>query len=142
MDAPRDETLHASAVEISGRAVLILGPSGSGKSALALDLMSRGASLIADDRTVVSRVADVPVASAPDGIRGRIEARGIGILASAVSGPTPVLLVVDLGQAPDGRLPQRHIFPLVGVEIQLINARGIANVGPAILQYLKGGRVD
>jgi len=48
------QTLHASCVAFNGRAVLILGPSGAGKSALALDLMSRGGSLIADDQVIFS----------------------------------------------------------------------------------------
>ncbi|MFQ5437976.1 MAG: HPr kinase/phosphorylase, partial [Paracoccaceae bacterium] len=45
--------VHAGAVAFDRRAVLILGPSGSGKSSLALELMSRGASLVSDDRTIL-----------------------------------------------------------------------------------------
>lgn len=45
--------LHASCVALDGRGLLILGPSGSGKSALALELMALGADLVADDRTEI-----------------------------------------------------------------------------------------
>ena len=47
--------LHATCVAVDGRGLLILGPSGSGKSALALQLIALGAQLVADDRTRVSR---------------------------------------------------------------------------------------
>jgi HPr kinase/phosphorylase len=47
--------LHATTVAIGGRGVLILGPSGSGKSGLALELMAMGAGLVADDRTEVTQ---------------------------------------------------------------------------------------
>ncbi len=47
------ETIHASSVAIDGRAVLITGPSGSGKSDLTLRLLDRGFSLVSDDQTLV-----------------------------------------------------------------------------------------
>ena len=53
LNYPKPEILHASCVTDGVSAVLIVGPSGSGKSALALELMSREAALIADDRTIV-----------------------------------------------------------------------------------------
>ena len=46
--------LHATTVALAGQGVLILGPSGSGKSGLALQLMAMGAELVADDRTIVT----------------------------------------------------------------------------------------
>ena len=59
------ETVHASTVAIDGRAVLISGPSGSGKSDLALRLIDRGFTLVSDDQTIVSRDGDRLIASAP-----------------------------------------------------------------------------
>ena len=47
------ETLHATSVAIGGRAVLLCGPSGVGKSDLALRLIDRGATLVSDDYTLV-----------------------------------------------------------------------------------------
>ena len=59
------ETVHASTVAIGGKAVLIGGPSGSGKSDLALRLIDRGAVLISDDYTIVRRTDAGLVANAP-----------------------------------------------------------------------------
>ena len=51
-------TIHATCVAIRGRAVLITGPSGAGKSDLALRLIDRGAVLVRDDYTVLTRIGD------------------------------------------------------------------------------------
>ena len=74
------ETVHASTVASDGRAVLISGPSGSGKSDLALRLLDRGFTLVSDDQTIVRRDGDRLVASAPPTIKGKLEIRGIGIV--------------------------------------------------------------
>ena len=74
------ETVHASTVALEGRAVLISGPSGSGKSDLALRLLDRGFSLVSDDQTLVRRERDRLVASPPPNIAGKLEIRGIGIV--------------------------------------------------------------
>lgn len=133
-------TLHASCVALGGRAVLILGASGSGKSALALELMARGAALIADDRTRLIARDAVLIASAPPTIRGMIEARGVGLLAAEPAPPTPVALVVDLDQAETARLPQVHETMLLDVRLTLLRKVEHAHFPAAILQYLKGGR--
>ena len=67
------ETLHASAVAFEGRAVLITGPSGSGKSDLALRLLDRGFRLVSDDQPVVKLDGERLVASAPPTIAGKLE---------------------------------------------------------------------
>ena len=59
------ETIHASTVALEGRAVLISGPSGSGKSDLALRLLDRGFTLVSDDQTIVKREGERLIASAP-----------------------------------------------------------------------------
>ena len=74
------ETLHASTVAIDGRAVLIPGPSGSGKSDLALRLLDRGFTLVSDDQTIVRRDGERLIASAPPTIAGKLEIRGVGIV--------------------------------------------------------------
>lgn len=72
------------------------GPSGSGKSDIALRLIDNGARLIADDRTKLVRQGDALIASAPDAISGQIEVRGVGVLPIDYSNRAPLSLVFDL----------------------------------------------
>lgn len=90
------ETLHASCVSIAGRAVLIEGPSGAGKSDLALRLIDRGAQLVSDDYTVLSRFANALFASPPATIAGKIEIRGLGVIGMPWVERAPVALLVTL----------------------------------------------
>ena len=122
--------------------MLIVGPSGSGKSALALAMMSLGAGLVSDDRTVLTREGTQVLADAPDAIRGRVEARGVGILAAVAVGPAPVTLIVDLGQAATERLPGRAERDLLGVPLPLVLGPMGPHLHHALRQYLLGGRTD
>ncbi|MCB2151511.1 MAG: hypothetical protein KDE06_10360, partial [Rhodobacteraceae bacterium] len=63
--AARPAILHAACVSLEGRGVLVLGPSGSGKSALALQLMAHGCTLVSDDAVEVRDDDGAPVARAP-----------------------------------------------------------------------------
>src|SRR6478752_5882906 len=74
------ETLHASTVAKDGRAVLITGPSGSGKSDLALRLLDRGFTLVSDDQTILKKDGTRLIASTPMTIAGKLEVRGLGII--------------------------------------------------------------
>jgi serine kinase of HPr protein (carbohydrate metabolism regulator) len=98
------ETLHATSVAIGGRAVLLSGPSGSGKSDLALRLIDRGAALVSDDYTLVKRIDGRLVATAPATIAGRMEVRGLGIVDLPHVGEAPVALLIDLFDTID-RMP-------------------------------------
>ena len=138
-------TLHASCVAVAGRAVLILGASGRGKSALALELMARGARLIADDGTILSPgapPASPPMARAPARIRGRIEARFVGILGAECAGPAPVALAVDLDHTETTRLPPRRSLCLLGHDVPLLHKVDAGYFPAAILQYVLSGRVE
>lgn len=131
--------VHGTAVALSGRGVLITGPSGAGKSALALQLMAFGAQLVADDRVMILREGESLIASAPDAIRGLIEARGVGIL-SADPCTARLVLAVDLSQIEDTRLPpMRHSF-VHGLPLPLVLGQDAPHLPAAILQYLKAGR--
>ncbi len=111
--------LHATCVAIGGRAVLIVGPSGAGKSDLALRLIDRGAVLVADDQVELRAQGGQLLAAAPPTIAGRMEVRGIGIIAMAHDSPMPVALLIDLAQAPD-RLPERRAVTFAGVEVPVV----------------------
>src|SRR5437899_1742790 len=90
------ETVHASTVATDGRAVLIMGPSGSGKSDLALRLLDRGFTLVSDDQTIVRKDGSRLLASAPPNIAGKLEIRGIGIVEMNSVRDIPVALLVEL----------------------------------------------
>ncbi|NML08918.1 aldolase [Sphingobium sp. AR-3-1] len=114
------ETLHATSVAIAGRVVLLCGPSGSGKSDLGLRLIDRGGILVSDDYTLVKRIDGRLVATAPDTIRGKMEVRGLGIIAMPVSQDAPVALLADLFDIVD-RMPLEPLFRAVaGIDVPVI----------------------
>ncbi len=106
-------SIHASAVLVDHRGVLIRGPSGAGKSRLAFDLMLAGRSgqipgtvLVGDDRVFVSvRNRQLVVRPAPE-LAGLIEIRGLGIRRCDFTGEAVIGLVVDLCAEDAARLPQ------------------------------------
>ncbi|KDB02642.1 HPr kinase [Defluviimonas sp. 20V17] len=126
---------------LDGRGVLILGPSGAGKSGLALQLMALGARLVADDRTRLSARAGSLIARAPAAIAGRIEARGLGILAADAVGEAVVALAVDLGQTETDRLPPDRRLTLMGCTVPLCHGISSGHFPAAIVQYLRAGRI-
>ena len=134
MNPPRAlsaETIHASSVAIGGRAVLITGPSGSGKSDLALRLVDRGFTLVSDDQTIVRRDGDRLIASAPPQIAGKLEIRGIGILDVETVSDVPVALLVEL-TSDIQRLPDDgRERPVLGMPLPLISIDATTASAPA-----------
>jgi serine kinase of HPr protein (carbohydrate metabolism regulator) len=110
--------IHATSVVIDGRALLLSGRSGSGKSDLALRLIDRGALLVSDDYTMLENRGGILFAAAPPQIAGKIEIRGIGLVDLACAKAAPVALMLMLDQQAD-RMPadQMAIIRLEGVEI-------------------------
>lgn len=110
--------LHASAVAIGGRGVLILGASGRGKSDLALRLIDRGAILIADDQVELEARDGRLHACALATIYGKIEVRGIGIVdLDAVA--APIAIAIDLDATPE-RLPEPGAMFVEGIELPVV----------------------
>jgi HPr kinase/phosphorylase len=140
---PQSVILHATAVaDPAGRGLLILGPSGVGKSALAWQLLSLGARLVADDRTVVTVAENGLVLTCPPPIRGLIEARGVGLLRAETLPQATLALAVDLGSKETDRLPPRREIVLLGQRVDLVLGPVTAHLPAALLHYLAGGRFD
>ena len=101
------KTIHGTSVLIAGAGVLLCGKSGAGKSDLALRLIDGGAVLIADDRVEIRVDQGKVTASAPAGLAGLLEVRGVGLMRVPYAPVGELHLVVDL-VAPDAveRLPE------------------------------------
>ncbi|HET8750582.1 MAG TPA: aldolase [Sphingomicrobium sp.] len=133
MPGPRlsAETLHASTVVLDGRAVLIAGPSGSGKSDLALRLLDRGFTLVSDDQTIVKRDGGRLIACAPPAIAGKLEVRGIGIVEIEHVDDVPLALAVELTSDIE-RLPEDGRGRLIlGVSLPLITIDAMTASAPS-----------
>src|SRR5690349_6937474 len=108
-------TVHASAVLVGARAVLIRGPSGSGKSSLAYALIRAAADgalpfarLVGDDRVHLEAMHGRVLVRPADALKGLIEIRHIGIRCLPYEGVARLGLVVDLAAADAARLPARE----------------------------------
>lgn len=119
---------------------MIEGPSGSGKSSLALALMALGAKLVADDRTELrlEEKGRNVIADAPKTLPALIEARGVGLLPAVLSGPTVLGLVVDLGVPETTRLPEARVSDVLGQPIALMHSPAGSHFPQALLQYARG----
>jgi HPr kinase/phosphorylase len=151
-DAPDPvESIHASAIVVGEAGVLIRGPSGSGKSSLALALLALArdqgifASLVGDDRVSVLRSHHRIVASGARNILGLIERRGVGILTAPVESRVVLRLVIDLLVEGEqrARAPEEEDLRIVMHGINVARMAFEAGVGPAdralaVLERLDG----
>ena len=124
--------VHGTTVALDGEGVLLRGPSGSGKSDLALRLIDRGARLVADDQTELTCAAQRLIARSPRSIAGRMEVRGVGILRVPAVPSAPLRLVVDL-VAPDRveRLPEPQFCDYLQCSLPLLTLAPFEASAPA-----------
>jgi len=126
------ETVHGTVVEIDGAGVLLRGPSGSGKSDLALRLIDGGAVLVADDRVALSLKNGALTAAAPETAAGKLEVRGLGIVRVPFGAETPLRLVIDLVPPRDvERLSKPAETVLLGVALPVLNLTAFEASAPA-----------
>ena len=113
--------VHGTTVALEGDGVLLRGPSGSGKSDLALRLIDGGARLVADDQTELTRTPNGLVARAPLSIAGKMEVRGVGIMRVPTVPSAPIRLVVDLMPADQvERLPEPQFCEYLQCSLPLL----------------------
>jgi serine kinase of HPr protein (carbohydrate metabolism regulator) len=145
MTSQASASIHASAVLVGDRAVLIRGPSGSGKSSLAFDLILAGragqslkATLIGDDRVrLAPNDGTLIVQNVPE-LAGLIEIRGLGIRKIEAISEAVVGLIVDLSASDAERLPPPEALKTIisGVELPRIPVAEGQSPLPLVLGFL------
>ena len=113
------------------RGVLIEGPSGGGKSDLALRCLERGFRLVADDRVLVWRSGGRLFGRAPDSLAGLMEVRNLGVLPTPALALAPIALALRLG--PGERLPDRETVRHLEVELPALTLAWLEDSAPAKL---------
>ena len=113
--------LHqATCVAIGGRALLIEGPPGSGKSSLALALLDRGAILVGDDGVLLSVAAGQLFAAPAPATAGLLEIRNVGLVRRDCLPQAPVALVIRLDPAAPRFVEQPDRIERAGIGLPLI----------------------
>ncbi len=113
--------VHATAIAIEGRAVLLRGPPGAGKSDLALRLIDAGARLVADDQVALRRAGEHVLVTAPAAIAGLLEVRGVGILPVEPLAEAALAMCVDLVPSAEvERLPEIRCEDVLGLAVPSI----------------------
>lgn len=143
------ELVHGTALALGEKAVLIRGPSGSGKSDLALRCIAAPpfgegalrAALVSDDQVRLTRQGEAVEASPPPAIAGKIEVRGLGILSLPFCPGARLALVVDLVPAAD--VPRFPLEPMsaryLGVAFPLLRLAPFEASAPVKLLLALGG---
>jgi serine kinase of HPr protein (carbohydrate metabolism regulator) len=134
------ELVHGSAIALAGRAALIRGPSGSGKSDLALrclmqpptGLVAHSAQLVSDDQVLIERHDQQLLVRAPSAIRGLLEVRGVGVMRIPAIDSAQLSLVVDLVAADKvERIPESgRTVVLAGVPVAHLELAPFENSAP------------
>jgi len=116
--------IHGTCIDLNQKAVLICGKPGFGKSSLALQLIDRGATLIADDQTILTLEKEEVIATAPLVLKGLMEVREIGICSLPYQDNSSLKLCVDLCEENQlERLPKCNFAKHHGIKIPLLKLK-------------------
>lgn len=139
-------SIHASAVLVGARAALIRGPSGSGKSRLALALLQAAeqgalafARLVADDRVQVETAHGRLLVRPVEALAGLIEVRGLGIRRMPYDALASIGFVVELGAMNAERLPEQRMLEteLANIVLPRLAVAAGQDPLPLVLAYLR-----
>ncbi|WP_443749228.1 HPr kinase/phosphorylase [Asticcacaulis solisilvae] len=138
--------LHATTLSLmvgpAWRGVLIVGPSGIGKSDMALRAMQSGCQLVSDDYSCVWVSGGNLYAAPPETIDGKMEIRGLGIMSDLPRRPMTRIGLVALAQTdPVDRLPEAEVTPILGINVATIrlNPREASSVPKLLTRLRRGG---
>ena len=131
--------IHASSVDINGQGVVILGKSGSGKSNLAIKLISMGAKLISDDQTHFKFKENKIIISKPETTPNFIEARGIGLIKVPFVVSSKLFCFVKITNLELNRLPNAKNKHCYGKKIKLMEFNPFYNNESALFMSIRYG---
>lgn len=132
------ETVHGACVAIDGRAVLIEGRSGEGKSDLALRLIDRGARLVADEQVICQRQDGTLIASPTAQAAGRIEVRGLGIVEMPHAERVPVDLLIVILDSPPRFPDDARKRRIAGVDVPVLPLAALEPSAPIKVELALG----
>ena len=139
-------SIHASAVLVGVRALLIQGPPGAGKSRLALALLQgadtgalRFARLVADDRALIEPVHGRLLVRPAPALAAMVEVRGLGIRRVAYEPVAEVGLLVELAARDGDRLPEpaSRVAEIAGIRLPRLAVAAGVDPLPLVLAYLQ-----
>ena len=111
---------QATCVAVGGRAVLIEGPPGAGKSSLALALIDRGATLVSDDGVLLTVSGKRVRAHPHPRIAGLLEVRNLGFVPMPTVADVPVALVLGLDHAAERYVEAAELAVRAGCTLPLL----------------------
>jgi len=125
---------QSTVVAIKGRAVLIEGAPGSGKTSLALALIDRGAVLIGDDAVLVEPEASGLMVRPHPNTRGLVEVRGLGLLRFPVHTSARAALVIQLDPAAPRFIEAADSIAIAGVPVPLVRLEPHGSALPIVAE--------
>lgn len=134
--------IHATAISINDHGVLLVGPSGSGKSDLAVRLIDRGAVLISDDVVFIEQDEAKPLLKIAPNIEGQIELRGVGIIKVLHRNSAVMRMVAEM-DAPTERIPAENpSMDVEGYSVPLVKIAAFEASAPLKVEYALRSIID
>jgi HPr kinase/phosphorylase len=134
-------SLHATTVSVDGLALLIAGPSGSGKSGLAAGMIAFGATLVSDDLTCLSVKGGRLMADAPASGAGLIELRGIGPCRVPCRGLTPVGAILRMMPS-TARLPEPASETFLGQAVRTLTHPSHPDLAAKMMLWMRAAAMQ